>query len=132
LRSTEFGSIDKSGFLQADSRHLSHWDNVVGQSWRTDVPELLSLGLFAIDLAVPFPLNAQRMHRSLVSMPLRRQSAAASRARLDDLQARLKSRGMSFSYEFDPKQHDRFLETEQWEIVLGRGLDFLFVPIATA
>ena len=35
-------------------------------------------------------------------------------------------------YEFDPKQHDRFLETEQWEIVLGRGLDFLFVPIATA
>jgi hypothetical protein len=51
-----------------------------------------------------------------------------SRARLDDLQARLKSRGMTFSYEFDPKLHDRFLETEHWQIVLGRGLDFLYPP----
>jgi Phospholipase D-like domain at C-terminus of MIT len=51
-----------------------------------------------------------------------------SRTRLDDLQARLKYRGWTFSYEFDPKQHDRFLKTEHWQIILGRGLDFLYPP----
>jgi hypothetical protein len=32
------------------------------------------------------------------------------------------------NYAFDPQIHDRFIETEQWQIILGRGLDFYYPP----
>src|SRR5260370_5215577 len=51
-----------------------------------------------------------------------------SRERLDALKARLERRGFQFSYRFDPESHDRMIETENWQIVLGRGLDFYYPP----
>lgn len=51
-----------------------------------------------------------------------------SRQRLDALQERLTHKGIKFSYAFDPQIHDRFIETEQWQIILGRGLDFYYPP----
>jgi hypothetical protein len=37
-------------------------------------------------------------------------------------------KGIKFSYTFDPQIHDRFIETEQWQIILGRGLDLYYPP----
>lgn len=51
-----------------------------------------------------------------------------SRQRLEALQERLAQRGMAFSYAFNPQIHDRYIETEQWHIILGRGLDFYYPP----
>jgi len=53
---------------------------------------------------------------------------ARSRERLDSLKARLERKGFQFSYRFDPEIHDRMIETEDWQIVLGRGLDFYYPP----
>jgi len=53
---------------------------------------------------------------------------ARSRERLDALAAHLKRKGFTFSYRFDPQIHDRFIETDDWQIVLGRGLDFYHPP----
>jgi hypothetical protein len=52
----------------------------------------------------------------------------ASRNRLDALKAKLGKQGMNFSYEFDDKIHDRCIETEGWQIALGRGLDIYYPP----
>jgi hypothetical protein len=51
-----------------------------------------------------------------------------SRERLDALKARLERKGFLFAYRFDPEIHDRMIETENWQIVLGRGLDFYYPP----
>jgi hypothetical protein len=51
-----------------------------------------------------------------------------SRERLDALKERLVRKGITFTYTFDPQIHDRFIETEQWQIILGRGLDFYYPP----
>jgi hypothetical protein len=40
----------------------------------------------------------------------------------------LERKGFAFSYQFDPEIHDRMIETEDWQIVLGRGLDFYYPP----
>ncbi|MFY9224892.1 MAG: DEAD/DEAH box helicase [Blastocatellia bacterium] len=53
---------------------------------------------------------------------------ARSRQRLNDLKQRLLSKGFNFSYSFDEKSHDRMIETKDWQIILGRGLDF-FYPV---
>jgi hypothetical protein len=53
-----------------------------------------------------------------------------ARARLDALKERLEKKGILFSYSFDPHIHDRFVETEDWQIILGRGLDFYHPPDA--
>lgn len=50
---------------------------------------------------------------------------AGSRRLLDDLNAELVGKGFDFSWSFEPSIHDRFIETERWEIYLGRGLDFV-------
>jgi hypothetical protein len=50
---------------------------------------------------------------------------ADSRRLLDDLKAELLGKGFDFSWSFDRTIHDRFIETERWEIYLGRGLDFV-------
>lgn len=49
----------------------------------------------------------------------------ASRRLLNDLKAELVGKGFDFSWRFDPSIHDRLIETERWEIYLGRGLDFI-------
>ena len=51
-----------------------------------------------------------------------------ARARLEALKARLEKKGMQFTYSFDPHLHDRLIETENWQIILGRGLDFYYPP----
>ncbi|MCZ2155718.1 MAG: DEAD/DEAH box helicase [Bryobacterales bacterium] len=51
-----------------------------------------------------------------------------SRERLESLKARLERKGFQFAYRFDPEIHDRVIETENWQIVLGRGLDFYYPP----
>jgi ATP-dependent helicase YprA (DUF1998 family) len=51
-----------------------------------------------------------------------------SRERLDALKSRLERKGFQFAYRFDPEMHDRMIETENWQIVLGRGLDFYYPP----
>jgi ATP-dependent Lon protease len=51
-----------------------------------------------------------------------------SRERLDALKTRLGRKGFLFGYRFDPEIHDRMIETENWQIVLGRGLDFYYPP----
>lgn len=53
---------------------------------------------------------------------------ARSRERLDALKVRVERKGFVFSYRFDPEIHDRMIETEVWQIVLGRGLDFYYPP----
>ena len=51
-----------------------------------------------------------------------------SKERLDALKVRLERKGFAFSYRFDVEIHDRMIETENWQIVLGRGLDFYYPP----
>ncbi len=52
---------------------------------------------------------------------------AASRRLLDDLKDVLVGKGFDFKWILNPLiDHDRFIETERWEIYLGRGLDFIF------
>ena len=51
---------------------------------------------------------------------------AIVRARLDELRNRLLRRGFIFSYRFDPDLHDRRIDTENWRISLGRGLDMYY------
>jgi hypothetical protein len=50
---------------------------------------------------------------------------ANSRRLLDDLKDELLRQGFEFNWAFDPSIHDRLIETERWEIYLGRGLDFI-------
>jgi hypothetical protein len=52
----------------------------------------------------------------------------ASRQRLDALRERLGRSGVNFSYSFDPQIHDRLIETDDWQIILGRGLDMYYPP----
>jgi ATP-dependent helicase YprA (DUF1998 family) len=54
----------------------------------------------------------------------------ASRERLDRLKERLARHGISFEYIFDDTVHDRLIETENWKIILGRGLDIYYPPEA--
>lgn len=51
-----------------------------------------------------------------------------SRQKLDALQQRLAVKGIDFNYSFDPIAHDRMIETEAWQIMLGRGLDIYHAP----
>jgi ATP-dependent Lon protease len=51
-----------------------------------------------------------------------------SRQRLDGLQQRLARRNINVTYSFDPALHDRWVETDKWQIILGRGLDFYYPP----
>jgi hypothetical protein len=51
-----------------------------------------------------------------------------SRQRLDALKERLANKGITFTYSFDPHIHDRYIETEAWQIILGRGLDIYYPP----
>jgi ATP-dependent Lon protease len=53
---------------------------------------------------------------------------STSRERLDALRERLVRKGIRFTYAFDPQIHDRFIETDQWQIILGRGLDIYYPP----
>jgi len=52
----------------------------------------------------------------------------ATRKRLDGLKSRLVKKGFSVNYAFDEKIHDRCIETDNWQIILGRGLDFYYPP----
>ncbi|MBU1701759.1 MAG: DEAD/DEAH box helicase [Candidatus Eisenbacteria bacterium] len=53
---------------------------------------------------------------------------AESRERLERLKIRWNDEGVQFSYTFDPLLHDRYIETEDWRIILGRGLDIFYPP----
>jgi len=53
---------------------------------------------------------------------------AASRKTLNDLKERLSKKGLNLSYSFDPRIHDRTIETESIQIILGRGLDIYYPP----
>ena len=44
---------------------------------------------------------------------------------LNRLKSDLGAKGFSFEWEFNSSIHDRLIETEKWEIHLGRGLDFI-------
>jgi ATP-dependent helicase YprA (DUF1998 family) len=55
-----------------------------------------------------------------------------SRQRLEALKQRQEHKGITLSYSFDPQIHDRLIETEQWQIILGRGLDIFYPPDTTA
>ena len=50
---------------------------------------------------------------------------AVGRKLLDDLKMEMVGKGFDFRWSFDQSIHDRFIETERWEIYLGRGLDFI-------
>lgn len=50
------------------------------------------------------------------------------RQRLDELKRRLATRSVALTYTFDPTLHDRQIETADWRIVLGRGLDIFHPP----
>jgi ATP-dependent helicase YprA (DUF1998 family) len=52
----------------------------------------------------------------------------ASQRRLDALKRNVAARGINLDYAFDDKIHDRMIETDQWEIILGRGLDLYYPP----
>jgi ATP-dependent helicase YprA (DUF1998 family) len=52
-----------------------------------------------------------------------------ARRRLDDLRQRLAQRDITLRYSFDHTLHDRQIETADWRIVLGRGLD-IYYPAA--
>lgn len=52
-----------------------------------------------------------------------------SRQRLDQLKQKLTSTGsIQFSYQFDSTIHDRLIQTTDWQIILGRGLDIYYPP----
>lgn len=51
-----------------------------------------------------------------------------SRQNFDQITADLAQRHIQFSYRFDPTLHDRHIETPEWQIILGRGLDFFHPP----
>ncbi|NCC31618.1 MAG: hypothetical protein EOM24_06265, partial [Chloroflexia bacterium] len=53
---------------------------------------------------------------------------AEVRQRLDELKRKLATRGVTLTYTFDPTLHDRQIETADWRIVLGRGLDIFHPP----
>lgn len=53
---------------------------------------------------------------------------AISRQRLDALKQRLARKGIQFSYGFDRQTHDRLIDTDDWQILLGRGLDMYYPP----
>jgi hypothetical protein len=53
---------------------------------------------------------------------------AATRKRLDGLKNRLSKKGLALDYAFDETIHDRCIETDDWQIILGRGLDFYYPP----
>jgi ATP-dependent helicase YprA (DUF1998 family) len=53
---------------------------------------------------------------------------AACRQRLDALKQRLARKRIQLSYSFDPQVHDRLIETDDWQILLGRGLDMYYPP----
>jgi ATP-dependent helicase YprA (DUF1998 family)/recombinational DNA repair protein RecR len=55
-------------------------------------------------------------------------SEADVRQRLDELKRRLATRSVVLTYTFDPTLHDRQIETTDWRIVLGRGLDIFHPP----
>ncbi|MCK4303701.1 MAG: DUF1998 domain-containing protein, partial [Candidatus Eisenbacteria sp.] len=50
------------------------------------------------------------------------------RARLEQLKERWAGEELAFDFSFDPAIHDRFIETEEWHIILGRGLDIYYPP----
>lgn len=51
-----------------------------------------------------------------------------SRQKLEDLAQRLANKKIELLYTFDPHIHDRYIETEHWQIILGRGLDIFYPP----
>jgi ATP-dependent Lon protease len=51
-----------------------------------------------------------------------------SRELLNSLKERLKNKSINFTYSFDPTIHDRIIETESAQIILGRGLDIYYPP----
>ncbi len=50
---------------------------------------------------------------------------AECRQLLEQVRTELLATGFDFEWAFDPSIHDRMVETERWEIYLGRGLDFI-------
>ena len=53
---------------------------------------------------------------------------AESRQLLDDLRRRVARYGIELTYRFDAAIHDRCLETQELQIILGRGLDIFYPP----
>ncbi|MDQ7826890.1 MAG: MIT C-terminal domain-containing protein [Candidatus Eremiobacteraeota bacterium] len=51
-----------------------------------------------------------------------------SRKRLSELKKKLKDRGIELSFTFEQTLHDRSIETEKWQVILGRGLDMFYPP----
>jgi SNF2 family DNA or RNA helicase len=53
---------------------------------------------------------------------------AKSRDFLNSLKERIANKGINFTYSFDSNIHDRIIETESTQIILGRGLDIYYPP----
>jgi len=51
-----------------------------------------------------------------------------SRRELERLRTRWADEEVEFAYRFDPAIHDRYIESPQWRILLGRGLDIYYPP----
>jgi len=49
-------------------------------------------------------------------------------SKLKELQSSLLFNGIQFNYEFDQNLHDRWIEIDEWRILLGRGLDIYQKP----
>jgi len=49
-------------------------------------------------------------------------------SKLKELQSSLFFNGIQFNYEFDQNLHDRWIEIDEWRILLGRGLDIYQKP----
>ena len=48
--------------------------------------------------------------------------------RLEQLRQYWAGEDLHLTFAFDPTIHDRFIETEKWQIILGRGLDIFYPP----
>ncbi len=48
--------------------------------------------------------------------------------RLEQLRDYWAGEDLQLTFSFDPTIHDRFIETEKWHIILGRGLDIFYPP----
>ena len=83
-----------------------------------DVDDLLASVRHPKECSVELVTMYERNGRYCLSEEVR------SRERLDALRTRLERKGFLFGYRFNPEIHDRLIETENWQIVLGRGLDF--------
>jgi hypothetical protein len=96
------------------AREIRIWDPYIRKPYQIqNIVDLLGL------------VREPRKTRATLETMYEERMEDASRRLLNELKAELLGKGFDFNWKFDPSFHDRLIETEKWEIYLGRGLDFI-------